>query len=99
LISGKLTESEDMPDEVRAKLHKAIGYALNETDKPAALEHLIRALNLHEKVGVKKDIEVLEREIKNATKTSTETLTPETKPSEPETKPDGDQTNTATAQA
>lgn len=70
---GALTEAQDMPDEVRAKLYKAIGYALQESDKPSALEYLIRALNLHDKVGVKKDIEKLERDIKNAAKSAAET--------------------------
>ncbi|MRR51668.1 MAG: terminase [Rhodocyclaceae bacterium] len=68
-IVNDLTANEDMPDEVRAKLLKAIGYGLaggeSIDDKRAALDHLKRALALHEKVGVKKDIEKLEREIKN----------------------------------
>ncbi|MBI5917779.1 MAG: hypothetical protein HY849_00170 [Nitrosomonadales bacterium] len=61
----EITAEEDMPDEVRAKLQKAIGYALRGLDKPAALTYLNRAIQLHDKVGVKKDIERLEREIKN----------------------------------
>lgn len=63
---AELTAEEDMPDEVRAKLVKANGYALAGFDKPAALELLQRALALHDKAGVKKDIERLEREIKNS---------------------------------
>lgn len=59
-----LTAAEDMPDEVRAKLHKAIGLTLVNTDKPTALENLQRAFSLHDKVGVKKDIEKLDRELK-----------------------------------
>lgn len=80
-----LTIGEDMPDEVRAKLHKAIGYAMrtdagwqpDATDyKPdpaqrerliAAKKYLERALELHIKSGVKKDIERLETLIKNST--------------------------------
>lgn len=72
-----LVYGEDMPDEVRAKLHKALGYshaAMVDSTPPDrqqdrrefALIQLRRALELHEKVGVKKDIERLEREIKNA---------------------------------
>ena len=61
-----LTQNQDMPDEVRAKLHKAVGYAFMESDKEKALGNLKRALALHDKVGVKKDIEKLERELKNA---------------------------------
>ena len=66
-----ITAGDDMPDEVRAKLQKALGYALRNLDKPAALAHLNRALQLHDKCGVKKDIERIERDIKNsATATS-----------------------------
>lgn len=66
LEAAALTEGEDMPDEVRAKLLKVIGYGLRaagETGK--AIAALRRALELHDKAGVKKDIERLERELKN----------------------------------
>jgi Phage small terminase subunit len=66
-----ITADEDMPDEVRAKLHKAIGLTLAATHKPDALEHLRRAFGLHDKAGVKKDIEKLERELKNLAAVST----------------------------
>ena len=62
-----MTADRDMPDEVRAKLCKALGYALRDTYPGAALLHLERAIQLNSKVGVKKDIERLEREIKKAT--------------------------------
>jgi hypothetical protein len=66
-VAHMLTASEDMPDEVRAKLLKAIGYSLDQNGrKPDALEYLQQALALHGKVGVKKDIERIEREIKNS---------------------------------
>lgn len=66
-VAQELTASEDMPDEVRAKLLKAIGYGLDQMgNKSEALDHLRRALELHNKVGVKKDIERIEREIKNS---------------------------------
>ncbi len=75
--ANDLTVTEDMPDQVRAKLLKAIGHGLSQAadavdpaNRPAylqsALDHLKHALVLHEKVGVKKDIERLEREIKNS---------------------------------
>lgn len=74
------TRELDAPDQARAKLHKALGYALIDKTGPAdvelekvdtstaqaALEHLQRALALFDQVGVKKDIERLERRIKNA---------------------------------
>ncbi|MHA6894798.1 terminase endonuclease subunit [Ralstonia pseudosolanacearum] len=76
---AELVAAEDMPDEVRAKLHKAMGYACAALAEVAtgpeavsqrmdALTHLRRALELHDKCGVKKDIERLERDIKNTAK-------------------------------
>lgn len=66
-VAQMLTATEDMPDEVRAKLAKAIGYGLDQGGaKAEAIEQLRRALELHSKVGVKKDIERIEREIKNS---------------------------------
>lgn len=72
-----MTADQDMPDEVRAKLQKAIGYATRsaadytpDDEKRAVLEtareHLERALALHAKSGVKKDIERLDTLIKNS---------------------------------
>jgi hypothetical protein len=56
-----------MPDQVRAKLHFAIGRHLAKagTDDATALDHLRRAVELHDKVGAKKDIEQLERKLRN----------------------------------
>ena len=67
-----MTASSDMPDEVRAKLCKALGYALRDESPSAALQHLQRALTLNGKAGVKKDIERLEREIKKGAAETTE---------------------------
>ena len=82
VATDTLTEGHDMPDQVRAKLMKAIGRKLmaeadafdpeaegaNAGGKPAlisaALTALKRALVLDDKAGVKKDIEILERELK-----------------------------------
>lgn len=73
-----ITDGQDMPDEVKAKLYKALGFALlDESLVPSelptqlsrmqfALDSLRTALALHDKVGVKKDIEKLERDIKNS---------------------------------
>ncbi|MFL9888960.1 phage terminase small subunit [Paraburkholderia agricolaris] len=61
-----LTESADMHDQVRAKLHKALGKALQESDSMSALDHLRRALQLDERAGVKQDIARLEAEPGNA---------------------------------
>lgn len=65
-----LTAKADMPDEVRAKLCKELGLGLAGVDRQTALDYLRRAMQLHDKVGVKKDIERLEREAKNAAATS-----------------------------
>ncbi|MGT3161715.1 phage terminase small subunit [Yersinia enterocolitica] len=66
----ELTADKDMPDEARAKLLKAIGYTLrqstNQADQASALTWLQRALAAHTDVGVKKDIEVLDRNLKKA---------------------------------
>lgn len=78
----QLTQVRDMPDQARAKLHRAIGLCLAkdaETFDPAAenavaggkaalvdaaLAALKEALRLDKNVGVKKQIEVLERDAK-----------------------------------
>jgi hypothetical protein len=63
----RVVADHDMHDEIRAKLCKALGYALRqEGSLVEALEYLQRARRLNERVGVKKDIEKLERELKNA---------------------------------
>lgn len=61
-----LTRDTDMHDPIRAKLHKALGYAYRDKGghTAEALEHLRRALELNDRAGVKKDIEKLEREFK-----------------------------------
>lgn len=67
MTTAEALADQDMPDEVRAKLMKAIGYGLDQMgNKEAALEALNRARELHDKVGVKKDIERIERDIKNS---------------------------------
>lgn len=74
----QLTRDCDMPDEVRAKVHKALGLALAaKAGNPPfagpslhyaeiARDHLRRALQLHDRVGVKKEIERLDRALKNS---------------------------------
>lgn len=74
-----MTGNADTPDQARAKVHKALGLALlelvnqvdaeNITDASAdrataALQHLVRASELHQAAGVKKEIERLERRLK-----------------------------------
>lgn len=56
-----LVADKDIYDEVRAKLNKAIGYALKETDPEKALSYLTRALELDENSGVKTAIKELEK--------------------------------------
>lgn len=60
-----LFSEADMQDQVKAKLFKAYGYLLRDQgNEEQALSALRRALDLNEKVGVKKDIERLERNLK-----------------------------------
>lgn len=91
----QLTRREDMPDEVRAKLHKAIGYAIS-TDESAdlaaldgAAENWARAMALHPKVGVKKDLERLGRRIK-ALHADTPEASPPAQPNTADAAPPGD---------
>ncbi|WP_255576264.1 phage terminase small subunit [Comamonas sp. Y33R10-2] len=75
----QLTTGHDAHDQARAKLHKAIGWAcMGKTSTQdvdvkelqldmasLAIDHLTRAMALNDKVGVKKDVERLERRIKD----------------------------------
>lgn len=82
LIRAK-TDGMDMHDQIRAKLYKAMGYAVlgllstNDTEAftaipldllQLALPMLVRAIELFDGVGVKKDIERIERAIRNKTR-------------------------------
>ncbi|WP_028447752.1 phage terminase small subunit [Chitinimonas koreensis] len=75
--TDQMLAGHDMPDQVRAKLAKAIGYALVKEAgdgtagtslflKQQAVQALERAKRLHDKVGVTKDLERLGRELKNS---------------------------------
>ncbi|WP_416139084.1 phage terminase small subunit [Halomonas sp. HK25] len=71
-----LTEDADMHDQIRAKLHKALGYAYRESGSLGdALEQLRRALQLNDRVGVKKDIERLERQVRDEGKNAAQGTT------------------------
>jgi hypothetical protein len=69
--TAELTQAHDMPDEARAKLYMALGRAtllgLTEAEpgRPgqveAGIELLQQAVRLHDKCGVKKDLEAAER--------------------------------------
>ncbi|MBA1289187.1 phage terminase small subunit [Pseudomonas japonica] len=75
--TAELTAEHDMPDEARAKLYMALGRAtllgLTESDpgRPgqvhAGIELLRQAVRLHDKCGVKKDLEAAERLLKKIT--------------------------------
>lgn len=60
-----MTLPHDMPDPVRAKLHKITGLVLRDNGQPEqALIQLKRAMQLDSVAGVKKDIEQLERALR-----------------------------------
>ncbi|MGL4827162.1 MAG: phage terminase small subunit [Vibrionaceae bacterium] len=64
-----LTATHDMFDEVRAKLWRQLGQAYEAESKPdAALDAYQTALKFNPKCGVKKFIERITRELKNANK-------------------------------
>lgn len=60
-----ITAEFDMPDQSRARLHKAIGAVLSESNPASALNHLNHALQLDPRCSVKKDKERLERRLRN----------------------------------
>ncbi|MBB6243647.1 phage terminase small subunit [Rhodanobacter sp. MP1X3] len=68
---GQLTEGRDMPDEVRAKLHKAIGLALRDASPAQALDHLQRALQLNARLGIKTEITKLQKQLALSTPVAT----------------------------
>lgn len=61
-----LTDVLDMPDQSRARLHKAIAAVISESRPAAALNHYTFALQLDPRCGVKKDKERLERHLRNS---------------------------------
>lgn len=66
--TAELIDGHDMHDQIRAKLHKALGYAHRANGELSpALDQLQQALALDARAGVKKDIERLERELKQQT--------------------------------
>lgn len=76
----ELTARADMPDIVRAKLHKITGYVQRDAGQlPEALANLQRAFQLDRAVGVKKDIEQLERALKPKPEPAPKTTKPRTR--------------------
>jgi len=93
----ELTGASDMHDQVRAKLHKAIAYAMlgkvsGEVDfaklsravLDLALPHLRRALELFDGSGVKKDIERAERALRSFDKAAQATAADPAAPAQTE---------------
>lgn len=82
-----LVAEHDMHDEIRAKLHKALGYAHRANGQPQdALAQLQQALALNDRAGVKRDMENLERELK---KLSQQQNAPQQNAAEQDTPPTG----------
>lgn len=62
-----LTDPHDMPDQVRAKLHKILAYGLRDNNQPVlAYAHISQAFQFDKNCGVKKEMEQLERIARNA---------------------------------
>lgn len=62
----ELTADSDMPDQARAKLHKALGYEYNASNElELALEHYEIALRLDNRIGVKRQIYGLKKQLAN----------------------------------
>ncbi|MGS3700193.1 phage terminase small subunit [Citrobacter freundii] len=60
-----LTDGTDVPDMVRARLHKITGLTLRDAGQSAeALAQFLRAMQLDRNAGVRKEIERLERALK-----------------------------------
>ncbi|MEI7367028.1 phage terminase small subunit [Pectobacterium sp. 1950-15] len=81
----QLTAGEDMPDQVRAKLYKTLGYTLrlDNNELSAARDWLQRAVTLFDGIGVKRDIELLGRALKKSTEAGAEnTNAPPTPPAD-----------------
>lgn len=87
-----ITIHEDMPDQVRAKLFKVMGYTvrLNQDveSQQLARSHLQEAIRLNAKIGVARDIELLDRNIKKLTAASGGEGEGDTPPVQPEAKPE-----------
>ena len=67
---SEIVAEADMPDQVRAKLFKALSWANAESDPAVALSQAQQALEFDEKVGVKTDIRKLEKTIADAAETN-----------------------------
>lgn len=60
----EMTDGEDLYDAVRARLYKALGYALRDEGQLQEARALMqRALELHDGVGVKADLKALDKQI------------------------------------
>ena len=87
-----ITTHEDMPDQVRAKLFKVMGYTvrLNQDveSQQLARSHLQEAIRLNAKIGVARDIELLDRNIKKLTAARGGEGEGDAPPVQPEVKPE-----------
>lgn len=91
-----ITTNEDMPDQVRAKLFKVMGYTvrLNQDveSQQLARSHLQEAIRLNAKIGVARDIELLDRNIKKLIAASGGEGEGDASPVQPEAKPEAAKT-------
>lgn len=96
-----ITIHEDMPDQVRAKLFKAMGYTVriqqDVESQQLARAHLQDAIKLNAKIGVARDIELLDRNIKKLTAVSGDASEIEAPPAQQEVKTEAKKPTPSTA--
>ncbi|MDH1587005.1 terminase endonuclease subunit [Stutzerimonas stutzeri] len=107
LRTASMTDEQDMPDQARAKLYLAIGRAnvavAGATDEPVeqaewlkmAHKYLVRAIELHDKCGAKKDLERVDRLLKKHAESKPATTGPGEPPAndQPPSEEDGSQSS------
>lgn len=66
--ADELLRDADLPDQVKARFEKSLGFAYQDHEQPTlALEHFKTALSLDDRSGVKALIKALDKQLKEAT--------------------------------
>lgn len=94
-----LTNPEDMVDQIRAKVHKCLGLALQVARPKEALAALESAKRLHKKVGVTPDINKLRKQLNSQAVLDDDKDDEPTEPESSRDAPSGSQDTTSTSDA